>query len=94
MIGKNKYPLRLIADGGHDIGLAELVVHEPTVSGLLFEQRQPDDCLFGEAFEHGLQLMLFRAERFVIQGAELRVDVHADSDELQRPKTRRRLTVG
>jgi hypothetical protein len=87
VIRKNESRRRLLADHGHDIGLAERVAHIPAVSGLFFEQFQPDDRLFGEPLEHGLQLMLFRAERFSIQGAELRVDVYADPNELQRLET-------
>ena len=35
VIGKDKHRCPLVTDDGHDIGLAEFVVHEPTVSGLL-----------------------------------------------------------
>ena len=66
VIGKNESRRRLIADHGHDIGLTELIVHEPAIFSLRFEQFQPDDRLLGQSLEHRLQLMAFRAEAFVI----------------------------
>jgi len=48
----------LVTDDGHDIGLAEFVVYEPTVSGLRLKQFQPNNRLLCEAFDRNMSMTL------------------------------------
>lgn len=68
VIAKDNHRRPLITNDRHDIGLAELVVHEPAVSGLRLEKLQPDNRLLGEALDCGLQAIILGAHAFFVAG--------------------------